>query len=89
MRDDGTGVGSLDNLKLLFDSLKKYGPAFVYHLTENHIITKKHLFEQAQQIFAHEDAEIVDGCRVLGSEIGSENVENKFVERSWILNNES
>ena len=40
--------GSLENLKKLFDSLKKHGPAFGYHLTKCHIITKEHLFERSQ-----------------------------------------
>ena len=45
------------------------------------MITKEYLFERAQQIFPHE-VEIDDGCRVLGSVIGSENAEKKFVEKS-------
>ena len=75
--DDGNVVGSLDKVKL-FDSLKKHGHAFGYHHTKCHIITKEHLFENA---FDHNEVEIADGCKVLGSLIGSDNAEMKFVER--------
>ena len=44
--DDDNRVGSLDNVKKLFDSLKKHGHAFGYHHTKCHIITKA-LFENA------------------------------------------
>ena len=81
--DDVNAVCSHDNMKKLFDSLIKHGPAFVYQLTKCHIITKKHLFGKAQQIFVHDEVEIVDGCRVLGGVISSENAKKKkFVERS-------
>ena len=78
----GNAVRSLDNLNKLCDSLKEHGPAFGFHPTKCHIITKEHLFEKAQQIFVHDEVEIVDGCRVLGSVIGSDSAEKKFVERS-------
>ena len=61
--------------------MKKRGPAFGYHLTNCHVITKEHLFEKALQIFVNDEVEIVDGCRVLDSVIGSDNVEKKL-ERS-------
>ena len=47
--DYGSVAGSLDNLKKLFDWLKKHVPAFGYHLNKCHI-TKEHLFEKAEQI---------------------------------------
>ena len=74
----GNAVSSLDNLKKLFDSLKKHGPANGYHLTKCHITTKEHLFEKAQQVFVHDEVEIADGFGVLDSVIGSDNAENKF-----------
>ena len=55
--------------------MKKHGPAFGYHLTKCHIITEENLFEKAQQIFVHDEVEIVDGFRVLDSVIGSDNAE--------------
>ena len=61
----------------LFSSLKKRGPALGYHLTKCDIITKEHLFEKAQQIFVHDEVQIVEG-----SVIASEYAERKFVERS-------
>ena len=70
--DDGNAVGSLDNLKELFDSLKNCGPAFGYHLIKRHIITKEHFFERAQQIFDHDEVKLVGGCGVLDSVIGSD-----------------
>ena len=60
----------------------KHGPSFGYYLTECHIITKKYLFEKAQQIFVDDEVEVVDSCRALGSVIGSDNADKKFVERS-------
>ena len=44
----GNAVASLGNLKSFFDSLKKYGPAFGYHLTKCLILTKELLFEKIQ-----------------------------------------
>ena len=48
--DNGNTFGSHDNLKKPFFSLKKYGPAFGYHLNKCRIIIKEHLFEKAQQV---------------------------------------
>ena len=47
-----------------------------------YIISKEHLSEKAQQIFAHDEMEIIDGCRVLSSVIGSESAVKQFVEIS-------
>ena len=80
--DNGNTVGSLDNLKKILGSLKNHCPAFGYHLTECHITTQEHPFEKTLQIFDLNEVEIVDGCRVLGSKIGSDNTEKKFVEGS-------
>ena len=64
------------------DTLKKHSPAFGYHPTTCHIITKERLFEKAQRIFVHNQEEKIDGCSVLGSVIASDNAEKKFLERS-------
>ena len=64
-------------------TLKKHGPAFGYHPTKCHIITKERLFEKAQRIFVHNQVEIIDGCRVLGNVRGSDNAEKEFVDRSY------
>ena len=86
--NDGNAVDSLDNMKTVFESLKRHGPAFGYHLNKCHIITKEYLFEKAQQTFFHDEVEIVDGFRVLGSVIGSNNAEKicrKITETAEIL----
>ena len=36
-------------------------------VTKCHIITEGNIFEKAHQIFVHDELEIVDCCRVLGS----------------------
>ena len=76
--DNGNGVGSLDTLKNVFDSLKKHGTDFGYNFTKCHIITKENLFEKTQQVFDQDEVEIADGCRALGSVIGSDTAEKKF-----------
>ena len=47
--DDGNAFGSLDNLKNLFESLKKHCPAFGYHLTKCTSF-KEHFFEKVQPL---------------------------------------
>ena len=79
--DNGTAVGYLDNLKNVFESLQKHGSVFDYRLTNATILQKEQFFHKAG-IFVHDEVEIDDGCRVLGSGIDSDNAEKKFVERS-------
>ena len=72
--DDGKVMARLKDLKAVHDQLKKHGPAFRYTLTKC-IIAKTENMKQAQSLFNKfnkEDAESVDGYRVLGSVIGSE-----------------
>ena len=76
--DNGNAVGSLDNLKKLFDSFEKFDFAFGYHITKCQINTKEHLFEKAQQIFANNEVEVVYGCGVHGSVIYSDNAGKKL-----------
>ena len=64
-------MARLKDLKAVHDQLKKHGPAFRYTLTKC-IIAKTENMKQAQSLFNKEDAESVDGYRVLGSVIGSE-----------------
>ena len=45
-------------------------------------LPKNIFLKMRKNIFVHDDVEIVDGCRVLGSVIDSDNAEKKFVERS-------
>ena len=33
--NNGNAVDSLDNMKTIFDSMKRHGPAFGYHLNDN------------------------------------------------------
>ena len=68
--DDCNAVGSLDNLA-----------AFGCHPTKRHVFTKEHLCKKAQHNFVHDEVQIDDGCRELGSVIGSDKTEKKFVER--------
>ena len=62
--------------------LEKHGPAFGYHLNQMSHHCQGHQFEKAQHNFVHDEVEKVDGCRVLGSVLGSDNAEKVFLERS-------
>ena len=65
--DDGNNVGSLDNLKKSFDSLEKHCSSFAYHL-----------LEKAKPIIFNGKVEIVDGCSIFCSVIGSNNSVRSF-----------
>ena len=70
--DDGNAVGDLATLRRLYDDLKIHGPGYGYHLTKCHLIVRKNKIETAQEIFAGQNIDLLDGHRVLGSIIGSD-----------------
>ena len=78
--DDGNPVGSLQALNELHEKLQRHGPAFGYNITKCHVIAKPTSIDNARNVFRNKDIKIVDGCRVLGSVIGSESAcrENKM-----------
>ena len=57
----------------MFGHFAKDGSIFGYHLANCHITTNERLSENAKQVFVHDKVEKVDGCRVLGSVVNSDN----------------
>ena len=76
--DDGNAVGSHDNLKKLFDSLKN--GMFSFIILQNATSLLKILFKKAQQFFAHDEMEKVCTYGVLGNVIGSDNAEKNCIK---------
>ena len=77
--DDGNAAGSLESLKELYNCLCEHGPAFGYKVIKCHLIIKPNKRENAEKMFASNDVDIIEGHRVLGSVIGSENECQKFM----------
>ena len=72
-------------------TLQQHGPAFGYHITKCHLVTKTDHKRAAMTLFETLDVELVDGHRVLGSVIGSSSACEKFnvgkaTEFSTLLN---
>ena len=76
--DDGNAVGKLDAIHRLYKKLQQHGPAFGYHITKCHLVTKTDHKKVAMTLFENLDVELVDGHRVLGSVIGSSSACEKF-----------
>ena len=65
--------GSLESLRIVLDKLNKHGGAFGYNMTEYHLVTKPEFFQKSNKKFSGFDADVIEGHRVLGSVIGSDN----------------
>ena len=58
LSDDVNDLASLENLKTLFDLLKKHGPLFCYSQNICHIITNDNLFEKVRKNLVHGELEV-------------------------------
>ena len=70
--DNGNAAGSIPLLSKLYHDLKEIGPHFGYKVIKCHLITKPDFEQRARDLFANEDVEVINGHRVLGSVIGTE-----------------
>ena len=59
-------------LSKLYHDLKEIGPHFGYKVIKCHLITKPDFEQSARDLFANEDMEVINGHRVLGPVIGTE-----------------
>ena len=65
--DVGNAVGKLDTILKLYRKLQHHGPAFGFHITKCHLVTKTDHKKVVMTLFENLDVELVDGLRVLFS----------------------
>ena len=70
--DNGNAAGSIPLLSKLYHDLKEIGPLFGYKVIKCHLIKKPDFEQRARDLFANEDVAVINGHRVLGSVIGTE-----------------
>ena len=80
--DDGNVTGSLESLQIVLDKLYEHGGAFGYNVIKCHLITKPEFVQKANKVFAGLDVDVIEGHRVLGSVIGSDESFNDFLKKS-------
>ena len=56
--------------------------SFLFTILPSPVLLTKRSFEKSQQIFVHDQLEIVDGCRVPSCVTNSDNADKKFAEKS-------
>ena len=80
--DIGNAVGSLQQLHEFFENLSNQGPRFGYHVNapKCQLIVKPLTQQKAESIFAGTNVQILNGARVLGSVIGSDEDMQKFLK---------
>ena len=83
--DDGSAVGNLDDLKVTLEKVIEHGKAFGYYVKSSKckLIVKDGLKEKAAKVFEGKDIKIVDGFRVLGSVIGTNESCEKFMSQKF------
>ncbi len=88
--DDLTGSGTIDELKIWWDLVIKYGPCVGYTAkpSKSWLIVKEEHLEYAKSIFTGTGLQITtEGQRHLGAVIGTEAFKKEFVEKKvdeWI-----
>ena len=88
--DDLTGVGEIDELKVWWENILKFGPYLGYNVNESKswLITKERYINQAKTAFKNSAIKITtDGHRHLGAVVGTQaNKENYVKEKvtEWI-----
>ena len=69
--DDGNVTGSLESLRIVLDKLYENVSAFGYNVITCHLTTKPEFVQKANKVFSGLDVDVIEGHRVLGSVIGS------------------
>ena len=82
--DDGNVAGSLETLRLVLDKLYEHGSAFGYNVIKCHLITKPEFVQKANKVFSGLDVDVIEGHRVLGSVIGSDESCNDFLKEKSV-----
>ena len=79
--DDLTGVGKIEQLKLWWDQIMKYGPYIGYNIYQQKslLIVKDEYYNEATQLFGDSQIHIIsDGNRHLGAVIGDIECTTKY-----------
>ena len=88
--DDLAGGGTIDQLKIWWDIVVKYGPYLGYHAkpSKSWLIVKVEYLEYAKQVFDGTGLQITtEGKRHLGAVVGTEDFKNEYVAgkiEDWI-----
>ena len=84
--DDGSVVGKLKDIRVLFDKLTQLGPKYGYLVNppKCQLIIKPGGERQALTVFAGINVEIAQGAGVLGSVIGSSEASKSFLKDAEI-----
>ena len=83
--DNSNAAESLQQLHELFKNLSNQGPSFGYHVNapKCQLIVKLTTKQEAENLFANSNVQILHGVRVLGSVIGSdENMQEFFKNKT-------
>ena len=82
--DDGNVAGSLESLRIVLDKLYEHGGAFGYNVIKFHLITKPQFVQKANKVFSGLDVDVIEGHRVLGSVIDSDESCNDFLKEKSV-----
>ena len=80
--DYGYVAGTLESLQIVLDKLYEHGGAFGYNVIKCHLITKLEFVQKSNKVFSGLDVDVIEGHRVLGSFIGSDESCNELKEKS-------
>ena len=80
--DDGNAAGSLQQLHELFEDPSNQGPSFGYHVNapKRQLIAKPSTKQKDENLFANTNVPNLNGARVLGSVIGSDEDMQEFLK---------
>ena len=88
--DDFTGIGTIEQLKIWWDTLNNYGPYIGYYpnASRSVLVVKEEFMQHAVTLFADTNVQVTaSGNKHLGACVGSDGYRTKYVEekvRSWI-----
>ena len=73
--------GSPESQRSVLDKLYEHGGAFGYNVTICHLITKPDFVLKANKDFSGLDVDVIEGHRILGSVIDSDESCNDFLKK--------
>ena len=82
--DDGNVAGNPGSLQFVLDTLYEHSGAFGYNVLKCHLITKPEFVQKANKIFSGLDFDVIEGHRVLGSVISSDECCNNFLKEKSV-----
>ena len=82
--DDGNVAGSLESLRIVLDMHYEHVGAIGYTVIKCHLITKPEFFQKTNKVFLGLDVNVIEGHRVLGSVIDSDERCKDFLKESSV-----